>query len=624
MSKERRTNGDISVHAIAGTEVVLLGLNVTETAAEGLLGFTIQRYDHKFGEKKYLRGGRRFEGTAATDSSTAPIQEFLWGDYEADPGMTYTYIVWPTYGSPDKLVRGQPVEVEITTETLEWASQEVEKNAVFFNRGVAGSQGYSRKFGDHRKFYLTEKFGNKSWQELIKPDDIPDRAAWKWLSRGLEEAMLRFIGQANGPDYAIRAAVYELTYLPVLDAFAAALESGADVRIIHHSKHKTKTEKEAGHEVLDEVGQAAQAAIEQVGLKELKDAQRWLKVGDENLLRDEDGRLVSEVFIERTHTTISHNKFIILLKNDVPIQVWTGSTNLTAGGIFGQSNVGHIIRDEHVAAQYLEYWQQLAADPDHNSLQTWVANQQPDLNGPPPNDSTTPIFSPRPTTAMLQWYADRAGEAKSSIHFTAAFGVSQEIGEKLVEPKSNLQDNPYLSYILLEGKDSPTASEKKKKAAEEQGKPIPVDYYDFIKLPQNRIAYGDVLRDRNTGMDEKDHLKETLTGLNTFVDYLHTKYLLIDPLTDNPTVISGSANFSNNSTVNNDENMLVIQGNTRVADIFLTEFMRLFNHFRIRNDINQMSDEEAERTRYLTANDEWRTLFYEEGSQAFEQRLLFK
>jgi phosphatidylserine/phosphatidylglycerophosphate/cardiolipin synthase-like enzyme len=119
-------------------------------------------------------------------------------------------------------------------------------------------------------------------------------------------------------------------------------------------------------------------------------------------------------------------------------------------------------------------------------------------------------------------------------------------------------------------------------------------------------------------------LKESLTGLNIYVDYLHTKYLLIDPLTDDPTVISGSANFSDASTEKNDENMLVIQGNTRVADIFLTEFMRLFNHFHIRNVINQMSDEEAQRTSHLTPTDSWTTLFYEEGTQEHEQRLLFK
>ena len=36
-------NQDISVHAIAGTHVVLLGLNATEKAAKGLLGFTLDR-----------------------------------------------------------------------------------------------------------------------------------------------------------------------------------------------------------------------------------------------------------------------------------------------------------------------------------------------------------------------------------------------------------------------------------------------------------------------------------------------------------------------------------------------------------------------------------------------------
>ena len=55
-----------------------------------------------------------------------------------------------------------------------------------------------------------------------------------------------------------------------------------------------------------------------------------------------------------------------------------------------------------------------------------------------------------------------------------------------------------------------------------------------------------------------DHgLIETLTGLNDHVNYLHTKYMLVDPLSDDPVVISGSANFSNASSVDNDENMLV-------------------------------------------------------------------
>ena len=60
-------------------------------------------------------------------------------------------------------------------------------------------------------------------------------------------------------------------------------------------------------------------------------------------------------------------------------------------------------------------------------------------------------------------------------------------------------------------------------------------------------------------------LKEKLSGLNTHVQFIHTKYMLVDPLGDDPIVITGSANFSEASTVRNDENMLVIRGHARVA-----------------------------------------------------------
>ena len=100
--------------------------------------------------------------------------------------------------------------------------------------------------------------------------------------------------------------------------------------------------------------------------------------------------------------------------------------------------------------------------------------------------------------------------------------------------------------------------------------------------------------------------------------------MLIDPLTDDPIVITGSANFSDASTVNNDENLLIIRGDTRVADIFLGEFMRLFNHFGARNRANRRKEEDAKASRYLFADDSWTGVHFEEGSQLCEERLLFK
>ncbi len=620
--RRQQANQGISVYAIAGTEVVLLGLNATAEAAKGLLGFAINRFDHQAKKGFWLRGdGRTFrqpaigEAKSPPSSLKEPIQAFLWGDYLVDQSRTYTYRVAPMYGEPGKLRQGEAVEVTITTESCE-----DQKHAIFFNRGVAGSQAYSRQFGGYRKWYLFEQQGRKEWRDFIKPDEVPNRKAWEWLSRGLEEAMLRFIRQAQSPGYGLRAAVYELDHLPIVQAFADVLESGADVKIVHHSKQTTRTEKIRGKEVkvsyLDEVGQAAKNTILQIGIKDEEHTKPW-----------------EEAFIGRTHPAIAHNKFIILLKNGKPIQVWTGSTNLTAGGIFGQSNVGHIVRDEAVAAKYLEYWQKLAADPKMASakndpadagMRNWNVIHQPDLTEEVPPHSITPIFSPRLTTGMLEWYADRLDTAKKSVHFTAAFGVSQEIGAKLSQKRTPKEQQAFLRYILLESKPSKPQSDRRKAKAKAQGGEIPVDYYDFVKFPENRIAYGDLLRNRKGQKAERQMLVERLSGLNINVDYLHTKYLLVDPLTDDPLVITGSANFSEASTTNNDENMLLIRGDTCVADIFLTEFTRLFNHFYKRNLVNQMSDKEFEQTRFLTPDDSWTKPYYQEGSQEEAERLLFE
>jgi phosphatidylserine/phosphatidylglycerophosphate/cardiolipin synthase-like enzyme len=241
-------------------------------------------------------------------------------------------------------------------------------------------------------------------------------------------------------------------------------------------------------------------------------------------------------------------------------------------------------------------------------MRNWTVLQQPDLKGAPPPNSMTPVFSPRLTNAMLDWYAERLAAANSSVHFTAAFSVADQIFTKVVRRKRVKSGNPYLRYLLLESN---------------KGK-LRKKYLAMAKCPQNRIAWGDTLRTREEGEDEHHQFIETLAGLNDHVNYLHTKYMLIDPLSDDPVVITGSANFSEASTVSNDENMLIIRGNTRVADVFLGEFMRLFNHFHSRNRSNELSDEEAKAARYLAPDDSWTAPYYTEGSQQQQERLLFK
>ena len=64
-------------------------------------------------------------------------------------------------------------------------------------------------------------------REFVKPPSklkgAQKAAAYKWLSRGLEEAMLAFISQADSRRYALRAAVYEFDWTPVSEALKKAL-----------------------------------------------------------------------------------------------------------------------------------------------------------------------------------------------------------------------------------------------------------------------------------------------------------------------------------------------------------------------------------------------------------------
>jgi phosphatidylserine/phosphatidylglycerophosphate/cardiolipin synthase-like enzyme len=89
------------------------------------------------------------------------------------------------------------------------------------------------------------------------------------------------------------------------------------------------------------------------------------------------------------------------------------------------------------------------------------------------------------------------------------------------------------------------------------------------------------------------------------VIYVHSKFMLADPLSDDPVVVTGSANFSEASTTSNDENMILIRGNLRVADIYFTEFNRLFNHYYFRSILETVGDNDGGASLFLAEDDSW-------------------
>lgn len=541
----KRQKGGLRVHAVAGTYVVSLGMDLPETACDGLRGFSIHRTDHTENEAKFLTGMKVFADTdpgfpAGEPYSTEkhPIQSFQWADYSAKPGHKYTYTVMARKGPPEALVTYAQVVINIETESPENGDHDV-----YFNRGVAASQEYARRFGD------------RAPEKVSSQTDYLKHPAFVWLSRGLYEALVDFVTSADPAHDSLRIAAYEFAFPPFLAVLKEALDRGVDIRIVYDGR-----EDKNGHP-----GKDNRAAVADAGL--------------------------SGVSKERTRpkSVISHNKFIVRLRDGEPVSVWTGGTNFSKGGIFGHSNVAHLVEEPAVASKFLDYWEVLNTDPTDKVLTTAVEGLTPLPPAKPPK-GTTVIFSPRGSLAALNLYVGYAMAAKDGLLMTFAFGMHDKFKEVYRNSQAPLR------FALLEQKTRPMEKGPERDAEEEA-------IQKLRNMPENVFAIGNHIKSNAI----EGWVKERLSGLNKNVRYVHNKFMLIDPLGADPIVIAGSANFSAASVEGNDENMIVVRGNKRVADIYLGEFMRLWSHHAFRESLQWRSPEDKPRP--LSMGDWWRDSF---------------
>lgn len=145
----RNDQDDFRVKAYAGTNGVLLAIDVAEHRRKGLLGFAIEKQQGSkpwlflFNSLTFPGKTHTFPQFRATPSDTAPLQKFRWADYAVNPGVTIHYRVHLAYGTADAPQLGEFLEVTLTTDNGFPADQ-----SVLFNRAVAASQAFQRKFAD--------------------------------------------------------------------------------------------------------------------------------------------------------------------------------------------------------------------------------------------------------------------------------------------------------------------------------------------------------------------------------------------------------------------------------------------------------------------------------------------
>lgn len=536
---------DFRVKAYAGTNGVLLAMDLDESRRDGLLGFAIER---KVGNKnwEFLWNSLTFPGKEhtipkwkATPSNLAPIQKMRWADYRLEARQSARFRVHLAYGDVDAPDLADSLELEVRTDDGKPAN-----HRVIFNRAVAASQAFGRKFEDVDEWLTTHK--------NAPIEDWPSEKARDWLQNGLLDQIEAFVDRARDGTWTLDLAIYEYELKAIVDAINAAHKRGVQVRVLYHAK--------AGDE---------QTELNEKSVKRLP-------------VKKKRARVTKKLF---------HDKFIVLGKKKAngevtPKAVLCGSTNFTENGVYRQANVVHVANDAAVAQAYAKVFQVIWDAPaDPSVTRTWInANNAIDAA-----HKMFCGFSPRSGGGDLAEFVNCIKAADKDLLFATAF----ELPDAILNALLGAPNDSVLRFGIQNSKSRITG------------------------FHADRTAEFTTPALLNKGLE--GWVKEGLRGQKGSL-LVHLKTIVANFTTDDPTVISGSHNLSGSASSGNDENYLIMRGDTDLADRYGIEVLRFYEHYRFRFYAKLLALQAA---RPLEPDGSWADKYYQPGHIKQISRLRF-
>jgi hypothetical protein len=322
-------------------------------------------------------------------------------------------------------------------------------------------------------------------------------------------------------------------------------------------------------------------------------------------LMDVGADIQHRMFNNSTH--IGHNKFVVHVPpQGSPRAVLTGSTNWTSTGLAGQTNNALLVEEDVIAGVFLDYWTRMKADelkqpkPLHKemkdnqqskvfrasnasgikqilgtgaSVEVWFSPNRPERRKPA---STT---HPAPVPPDLAEIYRRMRMAKDLILFLAFYpgqsGQDCIIGEAI---DIGTKDR---SLLVAGAVSSPQAMPNyiAQKKGSEGGIEIkgqsPSTYDD-----------GNISIVRAARIDDQTLLgdlgAEQLTARGGIGAIIHDKLVVIDPRSDDCTVVLGSHNLGYKASYSNDENLLIVTGDQDLAAAYAVHILDVYDHYRFR------------------------------------------
>jgi phosphatidylserine/phosphatidylglycerophosphate/cardiolipin synthase-like enzyme len=499
-------------------------------------------------------------------STVWPFQRFWWADHSVNSGDRVRYRVVPVMQSSGALHE----DVGLRSKWSKWTELSGEAGdgfAAYFNRGLVISQFMARYLDDLRrkKGLETRDEALKEFKKSLDEHELPIR---RFLSGVLRERMLDVLNEAKQKKQHVFGALYELEDGELVEALAR-LGGRGHLVLANGSIQKEKGETSAEARKRDQNAKARRR-LEDAGL-------------------EMHGRFISP-------GALGHNKFLVIASNTKkPVAAWTGSTNWTKTGLCTQVNNGLLVKHAGFAREFMEQWTRLRDAKSEFPDSLIEANSKPKKVGV--GKSRAEIWFTRTAKkadlAAIDDAIEGAGEGVLFLMFQPGAAGTLGTIRGLLKKTGKLYVKGVVSTLPPEG------------ATDE-------DHVDAVSFGDGEthsvgldIVQPEGVRRPFSSWAATVTRNEFLFGPGKIgFAIVHSKLIVVDPFT-RPVVITGSHNFSTSASARNDENFVIVRGNTELATEYAAHILSVYHHYRWLAYVNDQQEMGKNPAATLRESDTW-------------------
>jgi phosphatidylserine/phosphatidylglycerophosphate/cardiolipin synthase-like enzyme len=520
----------ITVKAYANADDVLIAWEPNPWPNDWV-GFQIERRNDNSGQVTVLanrippKPGQGPVQETGISSAQSPIRRCIWTDYGAVSTDSVSYRVTAMKDAAGGTFAPDPTSVSAWTPPLVASGDAGNGLSAYFNRGTLMSQIASR--------FVKGDVSDASLRNFVHGLTTPGNQARQYLAGDALHEILTFLSDADRRGGTIYAALYEINDQQLIDAL--------------------KPFGSRGH-VLIGNGSATKSANPPVA-NQLTAAK--LDVHHRDL--SHSGKSSPSV----------HNKFVLEAdaKGQNASRVLTGSTNWTTTGLCTQLNNMLIVEDAAIAARFRKQWDMLVQAGDNMTPALKASNTQPTTD-----KNITLYFAATNGEAEFKPVLDLIAGAKEGALFLMFMpGQSPLLNALLDRAQKNSiyvrgvvsSENPGTNITTVGGQ------------VIKSGAPAQ-EFHNDVLLPAGVSA-----ADHPSWAEVEFSVGEIKSA--GMIAIVHTKAIVIDPFSENCAVITGSHNFSDSASAHNDENLVIVRGNQKLAQAYALHINGVYDHYSWRS-----------------------------------------